>query len=43
MDNGYFPFQKSKFQIPDPYVTVRFLRMLRVIRSNKYDKLADKM
>ena len=43
MDNGYFPFQKSKFPIPDPYVTVRFLRMLRVIRSNKYDKLADKM
>lgn len=33
MDTGYFPAQKSKSPIPDPYVTIRFLKLLRILSS----------
>ena len=31
MESGYFPFQKSKSPMPDPYVTIRFLKLLRIL------------
>ena len=31
METGYFPFQKSKTPMPDPYVTMRFLKILRLL------------
>tara|TARA_S200000501_G_scaffold150455_1_gene141880 strand:+ start:1849 stop:2826 length:978 start_codon:yes stop_codon:yes gene_type:complete len=31
LETGYFPFQKSKAPKPDPYVTVRFLKILRLL------------
>jgi hypothetical protein len=31
METGFFPFQKSKSPIPDPYVTIRFLKILRIL------------
>ena len=40
MDSGYFPFQKSKSPIPDPYVTIRFLKLLRILSHDKYDNNA---
>jgi len=33
MDTGYFPAQKSKAPIPDPYVTIRFLKLLRILSN----------
>ena len=35
MKNGYFPAQKSKSPIPDPYFTIRFLKLLRILKNQK--------